>query len=313
MEKSSSASIKIRSWSTGFANFGKSPFFDNREIRERILAININKPSINFKILWFCSLLFWGQTNFGIFAKPRGEIWRIDTSGSNRTIIARERIGIVSGITIDHRRSHLYWADASLELIERSDLDGNDRQTFLQHRVSYNFVNSLQGRNNSIFIYICVFDFVLEVRQPVGINIYEDSVYWLVGTLGVLKKCRIYGDRACETIRLGPSNVNQLFVISQTSRQPNGKFFLSFRAKYSLRWWKNWLSIRKLHMRVFNCFFSNSSLESSSMVAIFWLWKPSERRTRVLGFFFLWKLIESVHSGVLATSILSLIRIHDIP
>ncbi|XP_043277982.1 vitellogenin receptor-like isoform X2 [Venturia canescens] len=137
--------------------------------------------------------LFWGQTTFEIFEQPEGEIYRTDLSGADLRCIAHERIGVVSGITVDHRRLHLYWADANLQVIERSDLDGNNREIFLKQHVD----------------------------QPLSINIYDDSVYWLVGTSGVLKKCSLFGNNLCELINLKSSNVNQFFVISQISRQPN--------------------------------------------------------------------------------------------
>lgn len=64
---------------------------------------------------------------------------------------------------------------------------------------------------------------ILKIYQPLGINIFEDSIYWLMGTSGILKKCDLHGDKICESIKVKSSNVNELFVISQKSRQPAGK------------------------------------------------------------------------------------------
>lgn len=56
-----------------------------------------------------------------------------------------------------------------------------------------------------------------------SINIYEDSLYWLMGGTGIIRKCKLYGDKLCTTIPIGTSNINKYFIILHTIRQPIGK------------------------------------------------------------------------------------------
>lgn len=58
-----------------------------------------------------------------------------------------------------------------------------------------------------------------------SINIYEDFLYWLMGGTGIIRKCKLYGDKSCTTIPIGTSNINKYFIILHTIRQPIGKLF----------------------------------------------------------------------------------------
>ncbi|XP_015126731.1 vitellogenin receptor [Diachasma alloeum] len=139
-------------------------------------------------------LVFWAQTNFADFDRPTSEIWRAELSGENSVNIAREGLGVVSGITVDHGRGMIYWVDAALQVVERATLEGKEREVFIKD----------------------------QVHQPVEINVFEDAVYWLVGTSGVMKKCLLTGERRCVQVPVKSSNVEGLFVISHESRQPIG-------------------------------------------------------------------------------------------
>lgn len=139
--------------------------------------------------------LFWGQTTFTDFARPSSEIWRSELNGDNPRNIVRNQLGVVSGMTIDHERDMIYWVDAALQVVERATFDGTDREVFLRE----------------------------QVYQPVAINVYEDAVYWLMGTSGVMQKCLLSGDRRCEQVPVKSNNVEGLFVISHGSRQPVGE------------------------------------------------------------------------------------------
>lgn len=50
--------------------------------------------------------------------------------GIDKAIISSHE-GFVTGMAIDHIKSKLYWADSFQKTIESSNLDGNQRSTFL--------------------------------------------------------------------------------------------------------------------------------------------------------------------------------------
>ncbi|XP_015434155.1 PREDICTED: vitellogenin receptor [Dufourea novaeangliae] len=139
--------------------------------------------------------LFWCQTNWIFYDKPASKIYRSDTKGSNATSIVYRNMGIVYSLAIDYTRSRLYWSDTFLKTIESSNFDGSNRAIFLK----------------------------TDVYQAVSINIYENSLYWLMGTTGTLKKCKLYDDKSCTKIPIGNSNINKYFSILHTSRQPTVK------------------------------------------------------------------------------------------
>nr|XP_031843623.1 vitellogenin receptor-like [Nomia melanderi] len=135
--------------------------------------------------------LFWSQTNWMLYDKPTTKIYRSDTAGSNVKAIANRNIGIVSSLVIDRTRSRLYWADTLLKTIESCNFDGTDRAIFLK----------------------------TDVYQARSLNIYEDNLYWLMGTTGTLKKCKLYDDKKCTTISIGISSISKYFTILHTSTQ----------------------------------------------------------------------------------------------
>nr|XP_033342194.1 vitellogenin receptor [Megalopta genalis] len=154
--------------------------------RNRAMAIAVHPKQ---------GLLFWSQTNWMVFDKPTSKIYRSDTMGSNVTAIAYRNIGIVSAIVIDHTRSRLYWSDTVLKTIESSNFDGSDREIYLK----------------------------TDIYQTSSINIYEDNLYWLMGTTATLKKCKLYDDKSCTSIFLDHSNIDKYFTILHTSKQPTVK------------------------------------------------------------------------------------------
>ncbi|KAG7204450.1 hypothetical protein KM043_004885 [Ampulex compressa] len=139
--------------------------------------------------------LFWSQTSWSVHDGPSSEICRSDMLGSNMTIIAFRNIGVASGMAIDHAKSRLYWGDTFLNTIEATNFDGSDRTTFLR----------------------------TSIYQPLSIGIYEDSLYWLMGTTGELQKCMLHGKKTCSTVHLGSSNIDKDFAILHSSRQPPSK------------------------------------------------------------------------------------------
>ncbi|MCI4378615.1 hypothetical protein PGIGA_G00218000, partial [Pangasianodon gigas] len=77
-------------------------------------------------------------------------IGRVGMDGNNKSAIITTKIEWPNGLTIDYTNDMLYWADAHLNYIEYSDLDGRHRHT--------------------------VYDGVLP--HPFAITVFEDTVYW---------------------------------------------------------------------------------------------------------------------------------------
>ncbi|XP_028982602.1 vitellogenin receptor-like [Diachasma alloeum] len=134
--------------------------------------------------------LFWGQRNLTDSDGLNSEIWRSDLTGGNLVNIAGG-VGVVSGMTIDQERSMLYWVDASLQVVERAKLDGSGREVFLRQKF----------------------------QEPVTINVYGDSLYWVMGPSGVLQRCSVVGKGPCMPAPIRSHRGPGLFVISHGSKQ----------------------------------------------------------------------------------------------
>lgn len=77
------------------------------------------KLFINFRTLYFTD---WGR--FG----TSGKIFRTTMAGSLKKAIIDKDLSQPSGLTIDFEEKMLYWSDAVREKIEKSDLNGNNRE-----------------------------------------------------------------------------------------------------------------------------------------------------------------------------------------
>ena len=79
--------------------------------------------------------------------------------------------------------------------------------------------------------------FLFQIK-PIGLNFFEDSLYWKGESTGTLRKRQLFGDKTYSIISIGNNNINGLFVLSQISRQPisNGE---SFEVKNFLPAWAN--------------------------------------------------------------------------
>lgn len=77
-----------------------------------------------------------------------GRIFRVTMAGDQKTPIINSSLTQPSGLAIDYTERRLYWSDASREKIERSDLDGNNRQVLISATI-YPFALSVHGN----FIY----------------------------------------------------------------------------------------------------------------------------------------------------------------
>ncbi|GAB1865448.1 Putative vitellogenin receptor [Camponotus japonicus] len=136
--------------------------------------------------------LFWSQTTWQVHDKPFSEICRADMMGANMKIIGFRDIGVVSGMAIDHMKARLYWSDSFRKTIESSNLDGSQRSTFLN----------------------------TNIHQPLDISIFENSLYWLMGSNSQIQKCKLYANRSCEIMDIGSSNIHKYFAILHVSRHP---------------------------------------------------------------------------------------------
>lgn len=73
------------------------------------------------------------------------------------------------------------------------------------------------------------------MRYPSSISIYEQSIYWLTGTNGQLRSCKLYGKRLCETLNVGTNNVHKQFAILHISRQPVGWYDIILKTSSNLK------------------------------------------------------------------------------
>ncbi len=74
-------------------------------------------------------------TDWGRFGTT-GKIYRTTMAGTQRKTIIDEDLAQPSGLALDYEDKKLYWTDAIREKIERSNLDGSDRQVCHFHQTS---------------------------------------------------------------------------------------------------------------------------------------------------------------------------------
>ena len=90
-------------------------------------------------------MMYW--TDWG--ANPKVE--KAEMDGSGRRSIVTANLAWPNGLTLDQATNRLFWADAKLDTIEMSDLDGGNRQTVLPSTAGI---------------------------HPYGLTIYQDIIYW---------------------------------------------------------------------------------------------------------------------------------------
>lgn len=73
-----------------------------------------------------------------------GKILRVTMAGDQKTQIINSSMTQPSGLTIDYPEKKLYWSDASREKIERSDMDGSNRQVLVSATI-YPFALAVHG------------------------------------------------------------------------------------------------------------------------------------------------------------------------
>ena len=109
-----------------------------------LYIITKDKKESNEYSIFFLRFLFWSQVTWKIYEPPSGEIIRTDLSGAGQRIIVNENVGVVSGLTIDHERSMLYWADNYQTNIDSVDFDGNNRKVVLPALLVRLVINSVR-------------------------------------------------------------------------------------------------------------------------------------------------------------------------
>lgn len=72
------------------------------------------------------SLMFW--TDWVNSASQKGKIEQAWMDGTNRKTLIESKLQWPNGLSIDYVDKKLYWCDAFLDKIERSELDGSNRE-----------------------------------------------------------------------------------------------------------------------------------------------------------------------------------------
>ncbi|XP_035730371.1 vitellogenin receptor-like [Vespa mandarinia] len=155
----------------------------------KVLTINGTGKVQSIKVDPIKGLLFWSQTDWLLQSGPKSEIYRSSMSGTDVTAIVIRNLGVVQKLTIDHRKSRLYWGDTQLNVIESSNLDGSDRKIFVETEF-----------------------------QPLDVVVYEDSLFWLLSNTGNIRKCKLNSKTTCITI--GSQIVTKHFAIFHDTIQP---------------------------------------------------------------------------------------------
>ncbi|KAJ7384240.1 Sortilin- receptor [Desmophyllum pertusum] len=111
-------------------------------------------------------------------------------SGTGRAVIISTNLRWPNGIAIDFPAQKLYWTDAGLDKIERSNLDGSYRQTI-----------SSTG-----------------LPHPYSISVYKDSIYWGDWTTQSIQKANKRDAGARQTIRSHVRGLMDLKVFHQDAQ-----------------------------------------------------------------------------------------------
>lgn len=99
-----------------------------------------------------------------------GRIFRTTMAGDQKLAIINSSLTQPSGLAIDYVERTLFWSDASREKIERSDLDGNNRQVLVSATI-YPFSLSVHG--NYIYYTDLQLHGVYRAEKNTGANMIE--------------------------------------------------------------------------------------------------------------------------------------------
>ncbi|CAG0878905.1 unnamed protein product [Cyprideis torosa] len=104
----------------------------------RITNVDVPRAIVLHPCKGFMYFSDWGK--FG----TSGKIFRTTMAGNLKKTIVEEDLKQPSGLTIDYEDEKLYWTDAVREKIERSDLDGNNREVIVSATI-YPFAVTIHG------------------------------------------------------------------------------------------------------------------------------------------------------------------------
>lgn len=123
----------------------RSIYAMNRDGTQLVMIAHVERPRAI--VLDPCQGYMY-YTDWGRYGNT-GKIYRATMAGNNKQAIVEQNLTQPSGLALDYDDKKLYWTDALREKIERSDLDGKNRETLV-----------------SATIY------------PFAITVYENYIYW---------------------------------------------------------------------------------------------------------------------------------------
>ena len=121
--------------------------------------------------------------------------------GSNRRTIQNTSLVWPNGLTIDYEQQRLYWADAFLDVIEYSNIDGSNRVT-------------LETEANGL-------------QHPYALTLFGDLLFWTDwNALAIFSTHKLVGQNIV-TVRNHLRNTPFGIEAISIDRQSDGKFILS--------------------------------------------------------------------------------------
>ncbi|OXB80251.1 UNVERIFIED_CONTAM: hypothetical protein H355_009971 [Colinus virginianus] len=125
-----------------------------------------------------------------------GEVPKIERAGmdgSSRSIIVNTDIYWPNGLTLDYEEQKLYWADAKLNFIHKSNLDGSHRQAVVKGSLPH----------------------------PFALTLFGDTLYWTDWNTHSILACSKYSGEDLREIHSNIFSPMDIHAFSQ-KRQPNG-------------------------------------------------------------------------------------------
>ncbi|XP_010080260.1 PREDICTED: low-density lipoprotein receptor-related protein 6-like, partial [Pterocles gutturalis] len=124
-----------------------------------------------------------------------GEVPKIERAGmdgSSRSIIVNTDIYWPNGLTLDYEEQKLYWADAKLNFIHKSNLDGSHRQAVVKGSLPH----------------------------PFALTLFGDTLYWTDWNTHSILACSKYSGEDLREIHSNIFSPMDIHAFSQ-KRQPN--------------------------------------------------------------------------------------------
>lgn len=133
--------------------------------------------------------IFYAVVNWWLFNTPMYQLYRTDLDGSNLTELIKPNKGLISGITYDSYKRILYYMETKNGSIQMLKYDSINPTTI-----------------------------VSGLSKPTTLQLFENHLYYFAAPRR-FGKCSLYGERRhCED-RSFSVDANELFVLSQESRQ----------------------------------------------------------------------------------------------